>query len=70
MVTAPLVKIMLAVTALVLSLSAVAGSLSFRLTLSGSELTVINQGDSSPVSPFSSMKRQASANGSRRVEMA
>jgi hypothetical protein len=51
MVTAPLAKLMFAVTALLLSLSAVAGGLSFRLSLTGSELTVINQGDSSAFYP-------------------
>lgn len=51
MVTAPLAKMMLAVAALLLSLSAVAGSLSFRLSLTGSQLTVINQGDSSAFYP-------------------
>jgi hypothetical protein len=42
---------MLALTALLLSLSAVAGSLSFRLSLTGSQLTVVNQGDSSAFYP-------------------
>ena len=51
MVTAPLAKMMLAVAALLLSLSAVAGSVSFRLSLTGSQLTVINQGDSSAFYP-------------------
>jgi hypothetical protein len=51
MVTAPLAKLMFAVTALLLSLSALAGGLSFRLSLSGSDLSVINQGDSSAFYP-------------------
>ena len=51
MVSAPLAKIMLAVAALLLSLTAVAGSVSFRLSLTGSELTLINQGDSSAFYP-------------------
>jgi len=51
MVTAPFAKLMLAGAALLLSLSAVAGGLSFRLSLTGSALTVINQGDSSAFYP-------------------
>lgn len=51
MVIAPFAKTVLAVAALLLSLSAAAGSLSFRLSLTGSQLTVINQGDSSAFYP-------------------
>jgi len=42
---------MLAAAALLISLPAVAGSLSFRLSLTGSQLTLINQGDSSAFYP-------------------
>ncbi len=42
---------MLAVTALLLPLSVAAGGLSFRLSLTGSQLTLINQGDSSAFYP-------------------
>lgn len=44
-------RILLALAALLLSLYAVAGSLSFRLSLTGSQLSVINQGDSSAFYP-------------------
>ena len=44
-------KILLALAALLLSLPAPAGTLSFRLSLTGSELTVTNQGDSSAFYP-------------------
>ena len=42
---------MFALTALLLSLSAVAGSLSFRMSLTGSDLTVISEGDTSAFYP-------------------
>ena len=51
MVTASLAKIMLTLAALLISLSAVAGSISFRLSLTGSQLTVANQGDSTAFYP-------------------
>lgn len=51
MLSAPLAKLIFAGTALLLSLSAAAGGLSFRLSLTGSQLTVINQGDSSAFYP-------------------
>jgi hypothetical protein len=51
MLTVPLAKLMFAVTALLLSLSALAGGVSFRLSLTGSELTVISQGDTSAFYP-------------------
>lgn len=51
MLTAPLAKMLLALAAALLSLSALAGSLSFHLSLTGTQLTVINQGDSSAFYP-------------------
>ena len=51
MVTAPLARLIFAVAALLLSRSALAGGVSFRLSLTGSDLTVINQGDSSAFYP-------------------
>jgi hypothetical protein len=50
-VNVPLLKLIFATVALLLSVSAAAGGLSFRLSLSGSQLTVINQGDSSAFYP-------------------
>jgi hypothetical protein len=44
-------RLMLVIIALMFSLSTFAGSLSFRLSLTGSQLTVINQGDSSAFYP-------------------
>lgn len=49
--TTPLAKIMLALAVLLFSLPAVAGNLSFRLSLTGSQLTVSNQGDSTAFYP-------------------
>lgn len=49
--TNPLPKILLALAPLLLSLPALAGTLAFRLSLTGSELTVTNQGDSSAFYP-------------------
>ena len=51
MVTALLARKAFAVVALLYSLSAVAGSLSFQLSLTGSQLTLINRGDSSAFYP-------------------
>ena len=51
MVTAPLANLIFAVIALLCSLSASAGSLSFRLSLTGPQLTLVNQGDSSAFYP-------------------
>lgn len=45
MVTTHLAKLMFAVAALLLSLSTFAGSISFQLSLTGSQLTVTNNGD-------------------------
>jgi len=51
MMTAPLASLMLAVTALLLSQSALAGSMSFGLSVTGTELTLINQGNGSAFYP-------------------
>lgn len=51
MVTAPFTKTVLIFIALLLSLPALAGVLTFRLSLTGSQLTVISQGDSSAFYP-------------------
>lgn len=51
MVTTLLAKLMFAVAALLLSLSAFAGSISFQLSLTGSQLTVTNKGDESAYYP-------------------
>ena len=51
MMTAPLASLMLAVTALLFSQSALAGSMSFGLSVTGSELTLINQGSGSAFYP-------------------
>lgn len=48
---APLSKLLLALAALLLALPALAGNLSFRLSLTGSELSVTSQGDSSAYYP-------------------
>ena len=48
---APLATLMLAVTALLFSQSALAGSMSFALSVTGSQLTVINQGNGSAFYP-------------------
>ncbi len=49
--TAPLATLMLAVTALLLSQSALAGDMSFGLSVTGSQLTLINQGNGSAFYP-------------------
>jgi hypothetical protein len=49
--TGPLATLMLAITALLFSHSAQAGSISFGLSVSGSQLTLFNQGDSSAFYP-------------------
>lgn len=49
--TAPLATLILAVTALLFSQSALAGSMSFGLSVTGSELTLINQGSGSAFYP-------------------
>jgi hypothetical protein len=51
MVTSPLAKLTFAVAALLLSLSAFAGSVSFQLSLTGSQLTLKNQGSGSAYYP-------------------
>jgi hypothetical protein len=51
MITGPLATLILAVTALLLSQSALAGSMSFGLSVTGSELTLINQGSGSAFYP-------------------
>ena len=51
MITAPLATLMLAVTALLFSQSALAGSMSFGLSVTGSELTLVNQGNGSAFYP-------------------
>ena len=51
MMTAPLASLMLAVSALLLSQSALAGGMSFDLTVTGSELTLINHGSGSAFYP-------------------
>lgn len=51
MVTALLATLMLAVTALLFSQSALAGSMSFGLSVTGSDLTLINQGSGSAFYP-------------------
>jgi len=51
MMTAPLAILMLAITELLFSQSALAGSISFGLSVSGSQLTLINQGDGSVFYP-------------------
>ncbi len=51
MVTSPLARLVFAVALLPLPPSALAGGVSFRLSLTGSDLTVINQGDSSAFYP-------------------
>jgi hypothetical protein len=51
MMTSPLAKLIFALTALVFSLPALAGSVSFQLSLTGPELTVINQGNGSAYYP-------------------
>ncbi len=50
-VNGPLARLIIAISALLCSLSAAAGGVSFRLSLTGSQLTVINQGDSSAFYP-------------------
>lgn len=51
MVTAPFAKTVFVLAALLLSPPALAGVLTFRLSLTGSQLTVISQGDSSAFYP-------------------
>jgi len=51
MMSAPLATLMLAVTALLFSQSALAGSMSFGLSVTGSELTLTNQGNVSAFYP-------------------
>lgn len=51
MVATPLVNLVFVVILLLLSPLAAAGSLSFRLSLTGEQLTLINQGDSSAFYP-------------------
>jgi hypothetical protein len=51
MMTAPLATLMLTVTALMFSQSALAGSMSFGLSVTGSELTLTNQGNGSAFYP-------------------
>ena len=51
MMTAPLATLMLAVAALLFSQSALAGSMSFGLSVTGSELTLTNQGNGSAFYP-------------------
>jgi len=52
MITVPLTGLMLAVTAVLLSQSALAGNMSFGLSLTGSELTLTNQGNVSAFYPM------------------
>jgi len=51
MMTSPLAKLMFALSALLLPLSALAGSVSFQLSLTAPELTVTNQGNGSAYYP-------------------
>ena len=51
MMAAPLAKLLLVIPALLFSQSAFAGSISFELSVTGSQLTVINQGNSSAFYP-------------------
>jgi hypothetical protein len=51
MMSAPLATLMLAVTGLLFSQSALAGSISFGLSVTGSQLTLINQGSGSAFYP-------------------
>jgi hypothetical protein len=51
MLTAPLAKLLLAAAAMLFALTAVAGGVAFRLSLTGSDLSVINQGGSSAFYP-------------------
>ncbi len=51
MVTTLFAKLLFAVAALLLSLSAFAGGIFFELSLAGSQLTVINKGDGSAYYP-------------------
>jgi hypothetical protein len=51
MMTAPLATLMLAVTALLFPQSALAGDMSFGLSVTGSQLTLINQGNGSAFYP-------------------
>ena len=51
MMTSPLATLMFALSALLLPLSALAGSVSFQLSLTGPELTVTNKGNGSAYYP-------------------